>query len=161
MRMRYRGQLSMLGVAGTLALAGCSDVLGLGGPKIVVSVARQSNGGDPLLLQADIGGRRVEVESPRTLDDYDEEYREVRGPRFGDVRVQATVLTASRDTLATVEFTQGFRRGDQHWISAVVGPNRPEGFCIGDMVAAPLRTAPAGADSLFVMYGGLPEGAIC
>jgi hypothetical protein len=151
----------MLAVASTLAAAGCSDVLGIGGPRIVVSVAKQSGVGDPLLLQADIGGRRVEVESPRTLDDYDDRYREVRGPRFGDVRVHATVLTAGRDTLATVEFTQGFRRGDRHWISAVVGPDRPEGFCIGDLVAAPLRTAPAGADSLFVMYGGIPENAIC
>lgn len=159
--MRYRSLLSMLAVASTLALAGCSDVLGIGGPKIVVSVARQSNVGDPLLLQAAIGGRRVEVESPRTLDDYDDGYREVRGPRFGDVPVHATVLTTSRDTLATVEFTQTFRRGERHWISAVVGPDRPDGFCIGNIVAAPLRTAPAGADSLFVMYGGIPEDAIC
>lgn len=159
--MRYRSLLSLLGVASTLALAGCSDVLGVGGPKIVVSVAKQSGAGDPLLLQADIGGRRVEVESPRTLDDYDDGYREVRGPRFGDVPVRATVLTESRDTLATVEFTQGFQRGERHWISAMVGPDRPDGFCLGTVVAAPLRTAPAGADSLFVMYGGMPEHAVC
>ena len=126
MRMWYRGLFSMLGVASILALAGCSDVLGLGGPKIVVSVARQSNVGDPLLMRADIGGRRVEVESART-----------------------------------VEFTQGFQHGDRHWISAVVGPDRPDGFCIGAVVAAPLRTSPAGADSLFVMYGGIPEDAVC
>jgi hypothetical protein len=45
--MRDRSLLSMLGVASTLALAGYS-VLGLGGPKVIVSVARQFNGGPPL-----------------------------------------------------------------------------------------------------------------
>lgn len=75
--------------------------------------------------------------------------------------MRLALLTGSRDTLSMLEFTQEFRRGHRHWLSAVIGRDRPDGFCIGTVAAAPLRTAPAGADSLFVMYGGMPEDAVC
>lgn len=59
---------------------------------------------------------------------------------------------------ATVEFTQRFQRNHEHWVAAMVGPNRPRGICVGVVEARPLRT---GSDTLFVMYGSLPHGVIC
>lgn len=154
MRAKYGG---LLAIACTLALAGCESLLGVGGPVIVVSLGMQGTVEAPLFLRADIGGRQVEVQS-RILGD-DRAFTEGHGPRYGEVPVRATVLSASRQELATVSFTQEFRRGNRHWLSALVGQQRPEGFCIGAVAAAPLRTG--GADSLFVMYGGMPEDAVC
>lgn len=74
-RRRYGGLLPIAACA--LALGGCENLLGASGPAIVVGVQKQSNVGEPLVLHADIGGRRVEVESPRTLDD--DAFTEVRG----------------------------------------------------------------------------------
>ena len=50
-------------------------------------------------------------------------------------------------------------RGYTSWIGSFVSHARPLGFCTGTVVGAPLRTAPS--DTLFVMYGGIPKGAIC
>jgi len=51
------------------------------------------------------------------------------------------------------------RRGDNHWVAALVGSQRPGRHCIGTLAVAPLRGG--GADTLFVMYGSIPDGAIC
>jgi hypothetical protein len=52
-----------------------------------------------------------------------------------------------------------FRHGYQHWVAALVGPQRPLGICIGAVVTSPLTVG--SADTLFVMYGNIPDGAIC
>ena len=81
------------------------------------------------------------------------------GLRYGTLPVRMSLMTASGDTLAAVEFSHHLERDHSHWISASVGPERRLGFCIGFPMATPLRTAPQ--DTLFVYAGSLPDGAIC
>ena len=83
----------------------------------------------------------------------------MRGPRYGEVPVRVTLLAASGDTLTAVHFSQRFQRDHQHWLSALVGRHRPVGHCIGSLAASPLGAG--AADTLFVMYGSIPEDAIC
>lgn len=154
---KYGGVPAMAGLAAALALAGCGDMLGLVGPRITVSLGvERALPGTPS-LHADIGGQRVEVASngpggPRAD-------REVRGPRYGTVPVKVALVTASGDTTAKVEFSQDFERDHNHWVSGHVSQQRPVGHCIGTLIVTPLANAPA--DSLFVMYGAIPQGAIC
>lgn len=140
-----------------LALAACSSVLGLGGPRIWLSLAMEQALPEAPVLHVDIGGQEVEVAATSASAPRDE--RQVRGPRYGDVPVRVALLAASGDTMAAVEFTQGFQRDHNHWVSGIVGHRRPLGHCIGALVAAPLRNMES--DSLFVLYGAIPEGADC
>jgi hypothetical protein len=155
-KVRYSS--SLLAAAGlALALAACSSVLGLGGPRISLSLAMEQVLPEAPVLRVDIGGEGVEVVATSASAPRDE--RQVRGPRYGDVPVRVALLGPSGDTMAAVEFTQGFQRDHNHWVSGIVGQRRPLGHCIGALAVAPLCNAES--DSLYVMYGGMPEGAIC
>jgi hypothetical protein len=138
-------------------LAGCSDLFGPGGPRISVSLELQRPVGVPPVLQADIGGRRVRLVPAgggalRASAD-------VRGRQFGRAPVHVALLTPLGDTLATVDFPQQFERDHAHWVAALVGQHRPIGHCIGSLAVAPLRVGDT--DTLFVVYGSIPESAIC
>ncbi len=137
--------------------ASCSQLFGPSGPNVSVSIALDRPLAPAPGLRASIGGRRIDVaaSSPGAA----RAERSVRAPRFGTLPVEVALLEPGGDTLAAVTFSQEFRRGHNHWVSALVGARRPEGFCIGALAVAPLRAE--GADTLFVMYGGIPEGAIC
>jgi len=155
--VKFGGVPAMIAVAAALALAGCGDTLGLVGPRISVSLGVERVLPGTPWLHADIGGQRVEV-APNSPGAPRAE-RELRGPRYGTVPVKVALVTAAGDTMAKVEFNQDFTRDHNHWVSGQVGQQRPEGHCIGTVVATPLRNTPA--DSLFVMYGAIPQGAIC
>lgn len=147
-RTRYRRSAVGLG----LALAGCADVFG-GGPKIAVSLRLvQPAIQTPLALDVDASGRHVRVASGA-------DGVTVHGDGYGDHTVRVTLRTAAGDSLAAATFTQHFERDGDHWIAGIVGRQRPVGVCVGTLVVAPLRTG--NGDSLFVAYGGIPEGAIC
>ena len=138
-----------------LALVGCSDPLSPDGPALSVALSLQQPTAPSSVFRADIGGQRVEVRAAGIA----ESRTEVRGARYGDVPVRATLLTAAGDTLASVTFDQRFERDHAHWVVARVGQRRPIGHCIGTLMVAPLRSA--GSDTLFVTYGRIPDGAIC
>lgn len=137
-----------------LMLAGCSDLLGSGGPTLSVTLNLQQPMTPAPILQANIGGREVVVRSTNSGDIG----TKVRVSRYGEVPVRVALLTVVGDTLGAVAFSQQFQRGDAHWVAAFVGVHRPLGHCIGAVAVSPLRTT---ADTLFVMYGSIPEGAIC
>lgn len=83
-------------------------------------------------------------------------------PRTGELDVAARLLSPSGDILAETAFPQRYRQGSNHWVSAWIGTRRPIGHCIGSLeiieIAPPMAV---GADTLFVMYGSLPHGAVC
>jgi hypothetical protein len=108
------------------------------------------------MLRADIGGRQVELASP---DPGAGRSTDIRGRRYGPAPVRVALVTTDGDSLALVEFSQQFQRDHNHWVAALVGQYRPVGHCIGNLVVAPLRDG--GTDTLFVMYGSLPERAVC
>ena len=145
-----------MGVICALALAGCSTLSAPSGPKISVSLALQHSPAAPTMIRADIGGQRVEVTSSEPSPGRS---TDVRGRGYGATPVRVVLLTTDGDSLAAVAFSQLFQRDHNHWVAALVGQHRPVGHCIGTLVAAPLGAG--GTDTLFVMYGSLPEGAVC
>ena len=152
LHLRRAVAMAALGCVG-----GCSSLLGVSGPRITLSLDAASASARGLVLRADVGGRRItlaqnqETPGPSSMD--------LRGDSYGSVPVLVRIETAAGDSVAAVRFTQEFSRGDIHWISAVVGPTRPIGFCIGALVANAAATGHG--DTLFVAYGSLPEDAIC
>jgi hypothetical protein len=153
--MRRPALASIVSTAAVLALAGCSDSVAPAGPRLHVALSLQQPTAPTAVFRAHVGGELVEVRAEGLA----ESRREVRGSRYGDVPVRATLLTAAGDTLASVAFDQSFRRDHAHWVVARVGRRRPIGHCIGTLLVAPLRGADS--DTLFLTYGGLPDGAIC
>ena len=140
-----------------LLVAGCSNPFSPDSPKLWVSLGVQTPALSTTVFRAQVGSRNVTVPAPPAGTPYAE--TQVVAPRYGSVPVQATLLTASGQTLASVQFSQDFRRGETHWITATVGTARPIGFCIGTLAVAPLNAA--GSDTLFVTYGSIPDGAVC
>jgi hypothetical protein len=113
----------------------------------------------------DVGGRRATVQLHQA-GSRPGLTTEIHGPRYGDVPVRVTLLSGDGEPLATVTFTQLFERGNNHWVSAVVGSQRPLGFCMGTVEVAPLPAtafpeATDAPDTLFVMHGSIPKGAVC
>ena len=152
---------ALLGVA----LFGCSRSLGSDGPEFSLSGLMERSIAEPPKLRVDIGGRTA------TVPLYQAAFRpgistEIHGPRYGHVPVHVTLLSSDGEHLASVTFTQLFERDNNHWVAAVVGVHRPGGHCIGTLEVAPL---PASAfpetsgvpDTMFVMHGRIPKGAIC
>lgn len=113
--------------------------------------------GTAFLLRSDIGGRHVDLAADPAHGGHASV--DVRGPRYGNVPVNVTLFTASGDSIVAVSFSQDFQHGFRHWVAALVGSQRPLGICTGTVLAAPVTAG--GADTLYVMYGKIPDGAIC
>jgi len=143
----------VIGVSG----ASCSALTGPSGPEISVSLTVQSPSASGAALLVTVGERDVSLRASASPSQRSDASLE-RG-KFGTLPVRVVLLSSSADTLATVAFSQTFERGYTSWIGSFVSHARPLGFCTGTVVGAPLRTAPS--DTLFVMYGGIPKGAIC
>src|SRR5688572_7450454 len=154
--MKHHGSIAGLAILLALTIGGC-DLLDPSGPLISVSYSPHPSLDVPTELRVVISGRRVQIPAstgataPRAV--------QIRGHWYGETPTRVALLDAEGDTLAAVAFTHHLSRNSDHWVSARVGIERPLGFCIGTIAAARLR-APS-ADTLFVMYGGIPEGAIC
>ena len=77
--------------------------------------------------------------------------------------VSVGLVDESGDTLAWTRVTLDLRANHGHWVVATAGGPRPAGHCIGTLQAIPIRSATGGGsiDSLYVMHGSIPDGAIC
>lgn len=162
---RVRAGMRRLLLLPALALAGCSGVFSPDGPEISVSGDLNPVVAERPVLRVTIGSREVSLTfSERGAGSGVS--RKIRGPRYGEVPVRVALFSAEGDSLAAVAFTQEFERDNDHWVSAIIGTYRPGGFCIGelDVVALPVGAFPESGtvqDTLFVMHGRIPKGAIC
>jgi hypothetical protein len=138
-----------------LLLAGCLSIVGISERDVHVSITLQRAWDPPPSLQVYIDGRRVEIDA---RSDGRRAEREVQASRSGELLVGVRLLNADKDTLAATQFLQRFDRRNSHWIALTVGPQRPIGHCIGNLLALAL---PSESDTAFVMYGRIPDGAIC
>lgn len=147
----------MFAMTGILfAALGCSSVFGPDGPELSLSLSTETGVEGIGSFRVEVGGESFEpVETGAS--------REVRAPRDGRLQVRAVVFDEADEALASVEFEQDFRERHSHWVSGRVGLTRPTFFCVGTVRAAPLevRGESQVPDTLFVMYGSLPEGAVC
>jgi hypothetical protein len=134
----------------------CAQLPGFGGSQVTVSVALHSSAAAAPTLRVDLGGQSVAI-GPVGYGAGGASVS-VRGPRYGERPIHAALLAPAGDTLGSVAFTQRFHRWHRHWVAAVIGTSRPVGSCVGELVVAPVR---GGADTLFVTYGSLPDGAVC
>ena len=139
------------------AAAGCADILGASGPDVAVSLEPPPPAVAVRALRVAIDGYLTEVPAPAVGGARAE--RSLRVPGFGTKHVEVALVGTAGDTLAAVSFPQDFQRHFQYWVSGVVGQQRPLGNCIGSVTHVPLRSG--AGDTLFVMAGGLPDGAIC
>ena len=138
-----------------LLLSSCLEVFGLEDSDVTVSLAMRRNWESPPILHVYIeGSRPIALAGQR---DGNRVERRV-APRLGARFVVLRLLSSDGDTLASTEYSQSFKRGSAHWVALVVGQDRPIGHCIGTLLAIPTSLE---ADTAFVMYGGLPHGAIC
>lgn len=150
--MRLKSTLYIVAAAvSTALLAACSDATSPDRPPLSVSMGISSAPSAGRVLLTDIGGLRVRVP--------EEQSKALRAPRLGEVPVQAVLVSADGDTLASVAFVQEFARSSRHWIAGIVATQRAVGMCVGAQAAAAVRGS--ATDSLFVEYGSIPDGAVC
>ena len=157
--------LALLAMLAGLASVGCSRSLGSDGPDISISGHLDRSVLEPPTLHVEIG-RRETIFHLHELGSRPVMSREIHGPRYGDVPIHVALVAGNGTPLAAVEFVQEFERGSNHWVTAVVGLHRPGGHCIGTLEVAPLPAnafpeTTGGPDTLFVMHGSIPKGAIC
>ena len=139
-----------------LLLAACNDVLGIGGRAVAVSLTQQRAWDPPPVLLVYIeGGRPVELTGRRDGQRVD---RQIQAPKFAELSVVVRLIGAQGDTIAATNYRQDFERGNIHWVAVDVGPRRPIGICIGTVLTIATNSPP---DTAFVMYGQIPEDAIC
>lgn len=151
----HRTHVSIVALA--LALWGCADFIGAGERDLDLVLQVQEPRADTLTLGARVGLRAAAVRASGAQKSVS-----LGIPDFGEVPVRVALLGAAGDTLATAAFTQRFRRGSDHWISGVVGEDRPVGLCIGSQLAVPLQAAGSdGRDTLFLDYGSIEHDAMC
>jgi hypothetical protein len=147
-----------------LVLAGCSDILGGSGPRVYLSVGAQRMLPAEVRLHVESDGHTAELATIGPLDEQQPTYFRPGG--YGQREVRLELRSASGATITDYAYAQTFPRDSNHWIVVALGTSRPIGLCIGNLAAIPLPAGaldgnPASADSMFVMHGSLPEGAVC
>ncbi len=139
-----------------LLASGCAGLFG--SPEPDLSLSLEADVDRVSLFEVHVGGRRFQVEPIEPIARQDG-----RAPRTGTLPVRVQLVGTTGDTLAVVEFTQRFREDYEHWVWGRVGMDRPIGHCIGELIVTPLPPAvdSSVADTLYVMHGSLPAGAVC
>jgi hypothetical protein len=140
-------------------------------PRLSVSYSAEGAYADPALFRAEItqGGERRVVQAWQIIVRSRSSTRVDAGAdgfrlHVGEVAtVRLAIVLAPGDTAAagSVSWTP-----EPHWrygVNAVVGRQRPGGFCIFAVehaIRLPVRGGTEG-DTLFVFRSGLPDGAVC
>lgn len=142
---------------GALAVAGCSGLFDPGRPEVGLSYSLFDPLDVPTEVHMAIDGHEVRLPAPETRSEVTR--MTITARRYGKMPVRVALLTPGGDTLAALQITQLLERDHAHWVGAEVSIWRPQGHCVGEVAATPLR--PPRPDTLFVMYGRLSHGAIC
>jgi hypothetical protein len=89
--------------------------------------------------------------------------RRLQVPTSGSLPVRVVLLLNTRDTLAVGDVQFRLEPGYRYGLSVQAGGRRPEGMCVGPVTTVPIRWPgeSAASDTLFLVTGGLPEGAVC
>lgn len=125
---------------------GCSDPAGPGDPALTVRLHASETQG--LQLRVFVGNLSVLLSEP------------------GEQRIEFSegtypVVTVLRDPSGSLRLEGGyaawFAVGTDYWIDVLVGGQRPDGICVGEVTVLGL----VAADSVFVVRNDLPRGAIC
>ena len=145
-----------IAVAAVLAVAGCSLVSQSDGPVISTSLNVGPTGTQPLRLVINIDGRQNELFADEANSWHTA--LDVNAVHTGAQPVTVMLRAANGDSLAGASFTENYQSANSYWIAGVVNTRRPVGFCLGAVIVRPLAGR---ADTLFILHGGLPNGAIC
>jgi hypothetical protein len=132
------------------AAAGCSIVSGPEKPDLQLGFDIEQGSLQNLHLEIDVGGDTFHLDGSRLIDG--------RAPREGDLPVTVRLLLDGQ-VLAQTSFDQTFDADYDHWVHGHLGSQRPMGICIGVLSVAPV--GPPVADTLFLMHGSIPKGAVC
>jgi hypothetical protein len=146
-----RASLAFVLAAVSSSLVGCGSVVGPDGPDVTITLEVDAAATAPLHFVVRIAGSQFGIDSAGSIS--------VRAPHAGDLPVDVQLLSESGETLAAASLTHSFADGFDNWIYAKVGGSRPVGLCIGRLTVVPVD-APV-SDTLFLMDGSLPKGAIC
>ena len=145
-------------LATILAVSACS-ILDPDGPDLSISVQPDVNLPASMSFHVTVGGDAHDLRLGTERTRYGIERH---APRDGELNVSVALRDAADRTLAQASFDQVFKEGSDHWVSGIIGTRRPIGHCIGTLVVVPIiPPVAAGGDSLFIMYGSIPKGAIC
>jgi hypothetical protein len=146
-------------LAALMMIAGCGGEIEPG-PQVTISLTSETELPSGYVFAVDVGGDAHELAIGTAPGIHYEIQRDA--PRAGELDIVVRLLPPDGVALAGIGFTQRYSRGANHWVAGRIGTTRPVGFCIGTLHPVPLEPAPApGADSLFVMYGSLPQDAVC
>ncbi len=153
------------------AAASCSDPVGPASERSVLNLRYEATGplADARLLtfnvanggwHAAVHGGDLDYQGPGIW--WTNEPLPIASPGTLDIEV---LLRDGADTLAVGRMPFDVRRGWSYGLEVYIGRGDPRRFswviCIPDVYAFPIRASGMGADSLYLVWSGLPRGAIC
>ena len=143
-----------------IVVGGCASISGAENSDVSVSLFSEFVLPPAHTFRVTVDGQRIDLPLG-TSADRNSLTREA--PAAGDRPVTAELVDSRGVVLSGISFTQQYFDDRNHWVAAHLGARRPIGHCIGSLLATPLPASIArtSADSLFVMFGSLPRGAVC
>ena len=147
--------LMLLSVLTASVVGACSSTDPLG-PVVGVSIDARRSPVLPTTLRVEIGTTSAALHADATSMAAQGRMH-VFG--YGTKPVMVTLLGSQWETLATVSFTEDLQPGYDYGIGGFVSRSRPLGLCYNNASAVARSTSPG--DTLFVLYGGVPKGAVC
>lgn len=141
--------------------SGCLGILGAERPNLSISLQSHVSLPSSTIFQVVVEGRRYELR-PGSGQGARSSIT-VRAPRTGELDVVVLLIDPAGRVLAETAFRQRFEADSNHWVFAMISERRPLGHCIGELIPVPIHPplSVARSDSAFIMYGRLPEGAVC
>ena len=164
-----KGRQSLLVLAASLACSSCNRLLG---PDSATSSDFQlhfrGSGAyssvNLVSVQLENRGRILRKYEGRDFIDHSTPHPATpaeRIPGTGDLRVTVTLRSAVGDTLASSSVSFSLDEQYHYCVDLAVPGPRPMTFCAFGVTAVPMRGLAGRTDTLFIVAGGLPDGAVC
>lgn len=142
--------------------------------KLVITYSGRGSYADSSLVRVALGeGRKAHHISGKSFTSgHDSAFGYKTSPHVGPIRVgthgelpvRVALVGPAGDTLASVSTALRLEPRYEFWIEIIAGRvQRPKGMCTGEIHAVSIGPGPQGPlpDSLFVLTGGMPAGAVC